>query len=299
MRRPVERNFSLTPWEYSVSYPATLADSIRPFIFAVIADAHCTETPASIRHGQGLEHLGDGASRLRLCFDAIRKLDQSEKLAFLMLLGDIGLEAAKPVLSESPCIIHAIAGNHDWGPRRQRLRELFPADFGSGNQLSDYYTFEHGGVRFISICNAGGGNEHTGQLSSEDIRPPGQATWIAKQLKTSLKPVVLFGHCPPQPEDFNAQSYLESVSHRYLPFMGELDSRFLNRLLIAHAPMAAFFGHLHRETCSYSCGASRIHILRSCNWNHDMQPIGFMQVRIDKSGVAVREVLTGFYKQDT
>ena len=298
MTRFLDDDFTLTQWERSVSYPARLSGSIDPFIFVVIADAHCEETPSSIKHGRGLEHLGDGANRLRLCFDAIRQLDESEKPEFLVLLGDIGIEAGEPVLDEAPCLAHAIAGNHDWGSRRQQLRELFPLDFGADGQLSDYYTFEKGGVRFIAICNAGTGNEHTGQLSSEDIRPPGQAAWIAKQLEDAKGPKVVLGHCPPQPEPFDPRQYMESERHKYLPFMGDCDSAFLSAQLRAHAPTAAFFGHLHRETVSYNCGSSRVHVLRSCNWNHDAQPIGFTQVRVGPSSLAIREILTGRYKGD-
>ena len=296
MKRSLHGGFILTQWERSLSYPADLARSIKPFTFAVVADPHCVETTASVKHGCGLEYLEDGASRLKLCFDAIRGMDESEKPIFLVLLGDIGIEAAEPILDEAPCLIHAIAGNHDWGPRRQRLRELFPPDFGSEEEFADYYTFEYGGVRFVAICNAGIGNEHVGQLSSEDINPPGQAAWIDEQLRADHKLKILLGHCPPQPEGFNAQKYLKSVSHRYLPFMGECDSIFLNELLVLRGPITAFFGHLHRATYSYGVGPSRVHILRSCNWNHANASIGFMHVRVDRFGVAVREVLTGVYR---
>jgi len=296
MRQPSKGDFIFTQWECSLSYQASLTRSIRPFTFAIIADPHCIETSASTRHGRGLEHLGGGVNRLRLCFDAIRRMDEFEKPSFLVLLGDIGIEAAEPILDESPCLIHAIAGNHDWGHRRQRLRELFPSDFGSGDRASDYYTFEYGGARFIAICNAGIGNEHTGQLSSEDIRPPGQPAWIAKQLATTDRPTILLGHCPPQPKGFDPLNILVSSNHHYLPFMGECDSEFLNNLLVSRGPIAAFFGHLHRATYSYSIGPSRVHILRSCNWNHDNEAIGFMQVRVDGAGILVREVFTGFYR---
>ena len=299
MKRSPSRVITLAQWERSLSFPATSAGSIESFTFAVVADAHCVETPSSIKHGRGLEKLGDGSSRLRLCFDAIQRMDESEQPMFLVLLGDVGIGAAEPILAEAPCPIHVIAGNHDWGHRRQRLRELFPSDFGTDAQLSDYYTFDQGSVRFVAICNAGTGNEHTGQLSSEDIQPPGQPTWIAEQLASTDCPKILLDHCPPQPEGFNAQQYMESASHRYLPFMGECDSRFLNDLLVSRGPIAAFFGHLHRATYSYSAGSSRVHVLRSCNWNHDAEPIGFAQVRVDGSGVAVREILTGSYQEDS
>lgn len=299
MKRFSNSGSVFTQWEGSLSYPASLAGSIEPFTFAIIADSHCEETPSSLRHSRGLEHLGDGVNRLRLCFDAIRSMDESEKPAFLFLLGDIGIEAAEPVLVDAPCPIHAIAGNHDWGPGRHRLRELFPVDFGFSKQASDYYTFQHGGIHFVAICNAGIGNEHTGQLASEDIRPPGQASWLAEQFAIPAEFKVLFGHCPPESKGFVVQEYLRTASYKYLPFMGECDSHFLNDLLISNGPIAAFFGHLHRATHSYAAGSSRVHVLRSCNWNHEEQPIGFTHVRIDESELPVREILVGSYRHDS
>lgn len=281
------------PWEVSLGYSEGFATNVRPFTFAIISDSHCDETPSSARHSRGLEHLGDGRDRLNLCFDAIRNMEEPDKSSFLVLLGDIGMDAGASLLAEAPCPVHAIAGNHDWGSKRQRLRELFPEDFGTGDQASDYYQFEHAGVVFVAICNAGTSNEHTGQLSSEDIRPPGQPTWISHQLAKSPGPTILLGHCPPQPKGFDPEIYLAGASHSYLPFMGMCDSEYLNALLVAHAPIAAFFGHLHRATYNYAVRSSRVHVLRSCNWNHDNEPIGFTQVRVDQSGISIREVLTG------
>lgn len=279
--------------------PHGIAATIEPLVFAIIADPHCVETPSAIRHGRGIEHLGDGAARLSLCFDAIRALAPPERPDFVLLLGDIGIENAEPVLGGCPCPIHAVAGNHDWGPRRQRLRELFPSDFGTREDQSDYYSFEHRGVRFIAICNAGIGNEHVGQFSSEDIRPPGQVDWLVEQLGTSDTLNVVLGHCPPEPERFDRKEYLASSSHDYLPFIGECDSSFLNRLLREQEATVAFFGHLHRATWAYQLGASWIHALRSCNWNHDAAPVGFALVRIKRGRVAIREVLTGSYRRSS
>ena len=293
MTQPLREAPETRPWKVSLAYPKGFANNVNPFSFALIADPHCDETPSSARHSRGLEYLGDGRDRLRLCFDALRKMKESDKPAFLVLLGDIGMETAVPILAEAPCPVHAVAGNHDWGAKRQRLRELFPEDFGTGDPSSDYYRFEHQGVVFIAICNAGISNEHTGQLSSEDIYPPGQPSWISRQMAQSAGPTVLLGHCPPQPDGFNPREYLAAGNRRYLPYMGECDSNFLNAILVSGRSIAAFFGHLHQATESYGCGSSRVHTLRSCNWNHDAESIGFTQVRIDRSGISVREILTG------
>lgn len=293
MTQPLRETPKTRPWVVSLTYPKGFAAHVQPFTFAIISDPHCDETPSSARHSRGLEHLGDGTDRLRLCFDAIRSMDESDKPSFLMLLGDIGMDRAVPVLADAPCPVHAVAGNHDWGAKRQRLRELFPEDFGTGEQTSDYYRFEYRGVIFVAICNAGIRNEHTGQLSSEDIHPPGQPSWIAQQLAQSKRPTVLLGHCPPQPDGFNSREYLSVANRRYLPYMGECDSKFLNDVLASRRSIAAFFGHLHRATFHYPVDTSSVHVLRSSNWNHDHEPIGFAQVRVSPTGISVREILTG------
>jgi hypothetical protein len=299
MSRPVKGISEIRPWEKTLGYAEGFATHVQAFTFAIIADPHCDETPSSARHSRGLEHLGDGSDRLKLCFDAIANMEASEQPSFLVLLGDIGLDTAVPVLSEAPCPVHALAGNHDWGPKRQRLRELFPEDFGAGDQASDYYRFEHGGVTFLAICNAGIANEHAGQLSSEDIYPPGQPSWISHQLAASSGPTILLGHCPPQPEGFNAHEYLAEANRRYLPYMGECDSKFMNDALASGPSIAAFFGHLHRATWHYTVGSSQVHVLQSSNWNHDYEPIGFSLVRVSPDGIAIRDVSTGINRYRT
>jgi Calcineurin-like phosphoesterase len=299
MSRHMKGISDIRPWEATLDYPEGFATHMQAFTFAIIADPHCDETSSSARHSRGLEHLGDGSDRLKLCFEAIRSMEASQKPSFLVLLGDIGMDTAVPVLSETPCPVHALAGNHDWGPKRQRLREHFPEDFGAGDQASDYYRFEYGDVTFLSICNAGIANEHTGQLSSEDIYPPGQPSWISHQLASSTRPTILLGHCPPQPDGFNSHEYLVEANRRYLPYMGECDSRFLNQLLVSGKSIAAFFGHLHRATYNYAIGSSRIHVLRSSNWNHDYEPIGFTLVRVSPHGIAIRDVFTGINQYRT
>ena len=115
-------------WEKMLSLGSLESSPSVAFNFAVTADPHCVETPASVRPGRGLEHVGDGAARFRLCFDALRRLD--DPTDFVLLLGDIELDRAAETLAGAPCPIHAVAGNHEWGEGRARLRGPFPEDFG-------------------------------------------------------------------------------------------------------------------------------------------------------------------------
>jgi len=285
-------------WENVLDLSVLAPPPWTSFAFAVITDPHCVETPASVRHGKGLEYVGDGLDRFRRGIEAIRAIDD-HRPDFILLLGDIGLERAEELLTEAPCPVHPVAGNHEWGERRALLRALFPGDFGVGDSQADYYAFDHLGVRFVGICNAGTGNEHVGQLASEEIWPPGQSDWIERQLSSFEGLKVLFGHCPPEPLGFDRSSYLQQSGGRYLPLMGENDSRFIQRLHIGFAPVVSFFGHTHQGSSRETLGQSLVQVVRSACWNHGREPIGFLHVRIAPEAVYLREVITGAYRPDS
>jgi hypothetical protein len=199
--------YGRTVWKRLIRFPAGARIENGGWTFAVVADPHCTPTPASRRHACGLEHLGDGTARFRRCFDAIEA--QEERPEFCLLLGDIGLDDAMDVLAAAPCPIFPVAGNYEWGEQRERLRAAYPEQFGA----ADYYAFTHRSVRFPGLCSAGIGNDHVGQLASEGIRPPGQSDWLAGELGVPWEPRVLFTHCPPVPPGFDPTAYLERSTH--------------------------------------------------------------------------------------
>jgi len=279
--------YARTPWRRSVRFPTGVRNTGRAWTFAVITDSHCTPTPASLRYGQGLEHLGNGAARLRRCFDAIET--QEDCPEFCLLLGDVGLDDAMDVLAAAPCPIYPVAGNYEWGEQRNRLRAAYAELLGT----SDYYAFTHRGVRFLGLCTAGTGNDHVGQLASEDIRPPGQSGWLAGELSAPWEPRVLFAHCPPETPGLDRAAFLESSTHDYLPFLGENDSRFLLGLLHTHGPILLLAGHQHRATYGFGVADSHVIVIRSCHWNHDAQAVGFLLVRVEEDGLSSCEVLTG------
>ncbi len=75
--------------------------------------------------------------------------------------------------------------------------------------------------------------------------------------------------------------------------MGRNDSRWFLECVRRNAPDMLFFGHLHRETETCTIGNARAVNLRSCCWNFQNAPIGFMLVRVTPGGLETREVLTG------
>ena len=276
-----------TPWKRLIRFPSGTPKTSVPWSFAVITDPHCTPTPASVRHGRGLEHLGDGVARLRRCFDAIE--EEPARPDLCLLLGDIGLDDAMDCLCRAPCPIYPVAGNYEVGEQRERLCNAYPALF----HASDYYAFSHRGVRLIGLCTAGIANDHVGQLASEGIRPPGQSDWLREQLSTPWEPRILFSHCPPEPPGFDRAAYLARSTHEYLPFLGENDSRFVLDLLCTRGPILSVSGHQHRATYGFNVGDSHQIVLRSSHWNHGPEPVGFLIVRVERDGLSVREVLTG------
>lgn len=248
----------------------------EPFSFAVIADPHCAEEPR-----QGTEQLGSGVDRLLRCFQIMNKLPPEQKPDFALIAGDIHPAALAPRLGEITIPIHAVAGNHE-GSRESRglLREMFPDDFGSGDNVRDYYSLVHKGVRFIGLCDAGAGGDHIGHFSSELIAPTGQCEWFEKELAIPEERKVVFAHIPPVLDGGDKNMY-----------MGRNDSRWFLETVTNTPPEMLFFGHLHQATQSYAIGEAKAVNLRSCCWNlGDAQP-GFMLVRVTKDGMETHEII--------
>ncbi|MBX7258442.1 MAG: metallophosphoesterase [Candidatus Hydrogenedentes bacterium] len=253
----------------------------EPFCFCAIADPHCGEPPS-----KGLEKYGTGLDKFFAAIDAIKQLPEQGKPDFILLLGDIHVDAFGPRLPEVGIPIHATPGNHESDPmKRKALRALFPDDFNVNGQESDYYSFVHKGVRFISMCDAGMGGEHVGQLCSENIRPSGQCEWLEQELSMPETQKILFAHIPPEPEGKDRNMYLSRN-----------DSRWFNALVTEKKPTTMFFGHLHQATAEYVVGSTRAFNVRSACWNSGKAPIGFMHVRISADGIQTREIDTGKYE---
>ena len=131
------------------------------FTFAVIADPHCAEGPKAEYEG-----CGNGVDKLLRCFEKMIALPAEERPDFALIAGDIHPEALEPHLSKITVPVHVVAGTHEGSAEtRGKLRALFPADFGTGDSLRDYYAFDHKGVRFIGICDAGAGGDHIGHFN--------------------------------------------------------------------------------------------------------------------------------------
>lgn len=248
------------------------------FSFAVIADPHCAEGPKTAYVG-----CGSGVDKLVRCFEAMNGLPENERPDFALIAGDIHPAALAPHMDRVSLPVHVVAGNHEGSAEtRGQLRALFPGDFGSGDNVRDYYAFTHKGVLFLGICDAGAGGDHIGHFSSELIEPEGQCEWLEKELGAPGTRKVLFAHIPPVLDGGERNMY-----------MGRNDSRWFVDLVTRTSPEMLFFGHLHRDTEEYPIGKSRAVNVRSCCWNFQDGPIGFLLVRVDANGMTWREMMTG------
>ncbi|MFA6241478.1 MAG: metallophosphoesterase [Candidatus Hydrogenedentales bacterium] len=254
------------------------SNSQTPFCFCVIADPHCSEAPS-----KGLEKEGTGLDRFFKAINAIKQLPEEDKPDFTLLLGDLHIDALTSRLPEVAIPLHATPGNHEADQeKRKALRALFSGDFTIDGKESDYYSFVHKGVRFISMCDAGKGGEHVGQLCSENITPSGQCEWLERELSAPEPGKILFSHIPPEPNGQDRNMYLSCN-----------DSRWFNALVQEKQPTAMFFGHLHNATAEYAIGKTRVFTVRSSCWNSGKAPIGFMHVRMTTDGIQMREIETG------
>jgi 3',5'-cyclic AMP phosphodiesterase CpdA len=230
-----------------------------------------------------MEQLGTGADRLMRALERMAGFPAHDRPDFALVAGDLQLKGFLPLVGRLPLPLHVTAGNHESSPEdRKALREAFPADFVRDGKPSDYYSFVHKGVRFVSACNAGLGGEHIGTFSSENIKPRGQCEWLETELSRPEPRKVLFTHIPTERSGQDREMYL-----------GRNDSRWFNALVRDKQPTAVFFGHLHQPTEEYRLAEARVWQVRSCCWNFNAAPIGFLHVRVDAAGVTVREILTG------
>jgi len=253
----------------------------EPFCFAVVADPHCSEGPT-----QGLEACGNGVDRFLRTIKAMEAMPPSDKSDFVLLLGDVHPDALKPRLAEVTIPVHATPGNHEsTREKRALLRSMFPEDFHVEGKSSDYYSFVHKGVRFISVCDAGAGGDHIGHLCSEIIEPPGQCEWLESELCAPEPIKVVFAHIPTERDGQDRDMHL-----------GRNDSRWFNALVKDAQPLAVFFGHLHHPTSSYAVGPTQVFQVRSCCWNFERVPIGFLHCRIRDDRLETRDITTGEYR---
>lgn len=269
---------ALTTLPFLASAVQEKKSEVTPFSFAVIADPHCADGSK-----QGLEGLGNGVDKLMRCFAMMNALSETERPDFALIAGDIHPEALAPHLDKIHLPLHVVAGNHEGDPKtRGLLRSLFPKDFGAGNDIHDYYSFVHKGVRFIGVCDAGAGGEHVGQFCSELITPSGQCEWLERELAMPESKKVLFAHIPPALDGGDRNM-----------FMSRNDSRWFLETVRKTPPELMVFGHLHHETEFYAVGDAQGINLRSCCWNFQNAPLGFLLVTVTSQCMETREIITG------
>lgn len=246
--------------------------NVEPFSFCVIADPHGSE---EVR--EGYEAFGSARDKFELVLKHISGLSDSNQPAFVLVCGDIHLDAIKEVADQSGFVFHFIAGNHETKPDRESLRKSYPDDFNIDGVESDYYSFVYNGCRFVGICDAVS-DDHVGHLSSGQILPFGQSKWLNSELRKKEAVKVVFGHIPPHPDCEDVNMYLSRS-----------DSLFFNELIRRTKPDLMFFGHQHKPTRQIMIASTRCYIARSTSWNFKNEPIGYMSVRFDKDGARIED----------
>lgn len=236
--------------------------------FAVVADPHLQED----RKGEPT-----GVEKFQRVLASLEALQPQPEL--MLLLGDLHVEKLVPLLPQIPIPVHVVMGNHEGTEPRKLLRERFAPDFGG----KDYYTFVHRESLFIGLCTAAP-TDHVGHFESEFITPGvGQCAWLEAQLRSRrrYRHCFVFGHIPP-----------ERHCRPNGMCLTQNDSRFLHDVVRQHRPTALFFGHLHAEA-SFDIAGIPLFGVRSCNWNFNQEPTGFLHVLVGRGAPQARFIETG------
>jgi Icc-related predicted phosphoesterase len=277
LRRDFLSSMGGTAMAAAIGRPAPAAAAAEPFCFCVATDPHCNESPA-----RDLAQLGTGPDRLMRVFERMAALPEADRPDFLLIAGDLQMKGFLPLVPRFTVPVHVTAGNHESSADdRKQLRAAFPGDFTRNGAPTDYYSFVHKGVRFVSPCSAGFGGEHIGTFASENIQPRGQYDWLDAELTAPEPRKILFTHIPTERDGADREMHI-----------ARNDARWFNDLVRRTKPEAVFFGHLHQPTTTYRLGATDVWQVRSCCWNFNAAPVGFLHVRVGPSGLDVREILT-------
>ena len=157
------------------------------FSFVQMSDCHIGfEKPAN----------PDARATLNVAVDKV--LGMADKPAFMIHTGDIS-HTAKPqefddalqMIGRTKLDVHYAPGEHDI--LDAKTRDAYLERFGKGATGDGWYSFDHGGVHFVSLVNV------------VDLKKNGLGSLGAKQLewleddlkdKTASTPIVLFAHIP-------------------------------------------------------------------------------------------------------
>jgi hypothetical protein len=172
------------------------------FRFGLLADPHYADADP-----RGTRFYRESLGKMREAVDRLR----TERVEFLAELGDIKDMALKE--TDTQTLSHLVAierefqrfagptyhvlGNHDMDnlSKAQVLAHItntgIPAD-------RSYYSFGHGGIRFLAIdtnfMKDGGDYDHGNFDWREIYLPAPQLDWLRAELKAATDPVIILGH---------------------------------------------------------------------------------------------------------
>jgi Icc-related predicted phosphoesterase len=121
-----------------------------------------------------------------------------------------------------------------------------------------------------------------GHLTSEDIQPRGQCSWLETELSQPEERKVIFAHVPPHPQ--GAEDDMCLAPH---------DARYLLDLVARTRPTAMFCGHLHEPARTFTIGETPAFVLPSAAWNFDDVPTAVMLAHMGEEGITTQEILLG------
>lgn len=173
--------------------PTSNENDVR-FRFLVMGDLHI-QSPENPK-----ENYDGVPERAGWMFDAIRRGDGLPKLDFVLSLGDqvngpslehirTDLPFFQEMMGDLPCPFYPLAGNHDIGKQEGDREWESPFLKAFGLEQTNY-SFEHGGIRFVMLNNAG--TAHCGPAACQ-----ARARWLRSTFEAHREgPILVCCHIP-------------------------------------------------------------------------------------------------------
>ncbi len=252
--------------------------------FAVISDAHLGRDRVTPEKRIGTF----GSQAPRVLASVVRDVKKG-KHDFLLSLGDAirdehaaadiqNLKRYRELIERSKIPTYHVLGNHD-------VAHLTPLAAAQALGMKQpYYAFDAGGVRFITIY--GDSRLGVGKDNSKVPVDKKQLAWLAKQIRTAKKPIVIFTHIPIDEPAENKGPY--TFYWKAHPWRAVVENRAEIRKLFDKNVIAVFSGHYHQHKSSTLKGVKYFYAPSITEYAKGKPSGEYLDVSVDGKKITVK-----------
>ncbi len=252
--------------------------------FVVISDAHLGNDRVTPE-----KRIGTFGSQAPKLLASVARDVKKGTHDFLLSLGDAirddnsvvdiqNLKRFRELIKRSNIPTYHVLGNHD-------VAHVTPlAAARALGMKQPYYAFDMGGVRFITIY----GDSRLG-VEKDNSKVPvdkKQLAWLAKQIRTAEKPIIIFTHVPIDEPAENKGPY--TFYWKAHPWRAVVENRATIRKLFDKNVIAVFSGHYHQHKLSTLNGVKYFYAPSITEYTKGKPSGEYLDVKVDGKKITVK-----------